>query len=199
MRRDSRPLSAQLPPFPCGSRRPISGPSALKTTARACVSAIGWKAAVDDRINLAADLHFFGIGMSMGTLLALASFGWMAAETATERYAPIFQTVRNFEVAETDALADEYVSTDATLEFPGVPRSDPTRKRLWRNVASSGVRCDTRVLRMTIVAVQKLDATVDAKAACKVQYPSRNGIEFSGVTSWISDRLQLRRVGGAGK
>lgn len=133
--------------------------------------------------------------MSMGLFLALASFGWMADETATERYAPIFQTVRNFEVAETDAWADQYVSSDAILEFPSVPRSDPTRKRLWRNVPSSGVRCETRVLRMTIVAVQKRDATVDAKAACKVQYRSRNGFEFSGVTSWISDRLQLDRVG----
>lgn len=136
--------------------------------------------------------------MPMEPFLALlVSFGWVAAETATDRYARIFQTVRNFEVAETKALADEYVSEDATLEFPNYRLSDPARRRLWRNVPSGGVRCDTQVLRMTIVAVQKRDATVDTEAACKVQYASRNGFGFSGVTSRISDRLQLKRVGNA--
>lgn len=132
----------------------------------------------------------------MGLILALlASLGWAADETVTGRYGPIFQTVRNFEVAETKALADEYVSEDATLEFPNYPMSNPERRRLWRNVPSGGVRCDTRVLRMKIVAVQRRVATVDAEAACKVQFFSQNGFGFSGVTSRVSDRLQLKRVG----
>jgi hypothetical protein len=40
--RGQRPLCARLPPYPCRSPSPISGRSALKTTARAWMSDIGW-------------------------------------------------------------------------------------------------------------------------------------------------------------
>ena len=114
------------------------------------------------------------------------------AVAAQPTHAEIFRTVRGFE--EGDGWS--YLAPDATLEFPDEAPDDPSRKRLWRNVPRSEVVYETHVQRMSIVGVWGDRAAADATSASRRLYHGVDGLEYSGVTSICSDRLQLRKNGG---
>lgn len=115
---------------------------------------------------------------------------WSAATSSDQ--ADVFETVRFFE--ESDERAR--LALNATLELLNLPRSDPARKRLWRNVPGSGVISDRRVLRMMIVRISSDRAVVDAKARVTVVEYDRTGnlrpIEKPRI---MSDRIELARAG----
>jgi hypothetical protein len=125
------------------------------------------------------------------TLVALAALWSMGAAAAPKAHSDIFKTVRAFELEEASMLAP-----DATLELRDLPPDDPARKRLWRNVPRSEVLTRPRVQRMSIASVRGDRATADATTATRVYYMGVDGHEYSGVTQILSDRLQLRRLGG---
>ena len=125
-------------------------------------------------------------------LAALVMLLSTPAAAAPETHADIFRAVRAFELSD----GRSHLAPDATLEFPDLPLTDPSRKRPWRKVPRSRVVYETHVQRMSIAGVWGDRATADARSASRVFYPGVDGPEYSGMTSILSDRLHLRRIDG---